>query len=149
MKLNVKVNNLSYEVEIKDLNARPVIAVVGGEIFEVWPEKEARPAAIEMTAPAPAAAVPAPSLAAAAPRPPAPAGSVDKTKMVTAPIPGVIVTINVKVGDVVTAGKELCVLEAMKMKNSIRASRAGTIAAIRVAVSEQVKNGQILMEYGD
>ena len=145
MKLNVKVNNLSYEVEIKDLNARPVIAVVGGEIFEVWPEKEARPAAAETAAPA----APAQSPAAAAPRPPAPAGSVDKTKMVTAPIPGVIVTINVKVGDVVAAGKELCVLEAMKMKNSIRASRAGTIAAIRVAVSEQVKNGQVLMEYGD
>jgi biotin carboxyl carrier protein len=69
--------------------------------------------------------------------------------MVTAPIPGVIVSINVKAGDVVTAGKELCVLEAMKMKNSIRAARAGTIAAIRVAVSEQVKNGQVLMEYGD
>jgi glutaconyl-CoA/methylmalonyl-CoA decarboxylase subunit gamma len=149
MKLNVKVNNLSYEVEIKDLNARPVIAVVGGETFEVWPEKEARPAAVETPATVPTAA-PAPAAAAAASAPrPAATGSVDRTKLVMAPIPGVIVTINVKVGDVVAAGKELCVLEAMKMKNSIRASRAGTIAAIRVAVSEQVKNGQVLMEYGD
>jgi len=145
MKLNVKVNNLSYEVEIKDLNARPVIAVVGGETFEVWPEKEARPAAVETPAVAPA---PAPAAAAPASRPAA-TGSVDKTKLVTAPIPGVIVTINVKEGEMVAAGKELCVLEAMKMKNSIRAARAGTIAVIRVVVSEKVKNGQVLMEYGD
>jgi len=148
MRLKVKVNNQVFEVEIKDLAARPVIAWVDGQVFEVWPDQETRPA--HLSVPAPQEPAPASSAAlqpsAAAPRPAAP-GSVDKTRSVTAPIPGVIVTIAVKAGDSVESGKELCVLEAMKMKNSIRATRAGKITAVRVTVGEQVKSSQVLMEY--
>jgi glutaconyl-CoA/methylmalonyl-CoA decarboxylase subunit gamma len=151
MRLKVKVNNQVFEVEIKDLAARPVIAVVEGQVYEVWPEQETRPA--HLAAPAPLA--PAPDLSPSpgvAPQPAAPlqpstSASVDKTRIVTAPIPGVIVTIAVKAGDSVVSGKELCVLEAMKMKNSIRANRAGKIAVVRVSVGEQVKSNQVLVEY--
>ena len=150
MRLKVKVNNQVFDVEIKDLSARPVVALVDGQAFEVWPDQETRPA--QFSAPAAAALGPAPTSsaspqpAAAAPKPAAP-GSVDKARSVIAPIPGVIVTIAVKAGDSVESGKELCVLEAMKMKNSIRATRSGRITSVRVAVGEQVKSGQVLMEF--
>jgi biotin carboxyl carrier protein len=74
---------------------------------------------------------------------------VDKTKSVLAPIPGVILSIAVKPGDAVVFGQELCVLEAMKMKNQIRANRAGKIAELRVAPGEQVRHSQVLFEYAD
>lgn len=151
MRLKVKVNNQVFEVEIKDLAARPVIALVDGQVYEVWPDQEMRPA--YLAAQAPVVSAPDPTLTQSlvsrpvtAPKPAAP-GSVDKARSVMAPIPGVIVTIAVKAGDTVESGKELCVLEAMKMKNSIRANRAGKIAVVRVSVGEQVKSSQVLMEY--
>jgi biotin carboxyl carrier protein len=140
MKLNVKVNDQTYEVEIKDLAARPVMAVIGGETFEVWPEREARPApAVALRTPF-GGVVTAPPAAAS---PAAPSGGA-----ALAPIPGVIVSIAVKEGDMVEAGKELCVLEAMKMKNSIKATRAGKVTAVRISVGEQVKKSQVLVEFG-
>jgi biotin carboxyl carrier protein len=71
------------------------------------------------------------------------------TKAVRAPIPGVIVSIGVQPGDEVTAGQELCVLEAMKMNNAIRASRAGQVATVYVSVGQHVKHHEVLIEYAD
>ncbi len=72
-----------------------------------------------------------------------------KIKAVLAPIPGVIIAVSVKVGDSVSFGQELCILEAMKMKNVIRATRSGKIGAIHVAIGDQVKHSQMLMEFTD
>jgi biotin carboxyl carrier protein len=47
----------------------------------------------------------------------------------------------------VAYGQQLCVLEAMKMKNSIRAGRAGVIDRVLVAVGEQVSQNQALMTF--
>ena len=66
-----------------------------------------------------------------------------------APIPGVIVSIAVKPGDAVEVGQELCVLEAMKMKNAIRAPRAGTIGKILAAMGEHVQHHDLLIEYAE
>lgn len=142
MKLRVTVDHQSFEVEVGNLNTRPVLATVEGEIFEVWPEEsekkaqEAAPAAL----PIPAAPVPVSA---------AQITSDAQTKGVLAPIPGVIIGVSVKEGDSIRFGQELCVLEAMKMKNLIRATRSGTIRAIHVAVGDQVKHNQMLMEYTD
>jgi len=54
---------------------------------------------------------------------------------VLAPIPGVILTILVKEGDDVAYGQDLCIIEAMKMRNAIKAARTGRIAAVRVTPS--------------
>ena len=89
------------------------------------------PAAPVQTAPAPAA--PAPAQAAA----PAPAAS-GACKAVTAPLPGNIVGISVKVGDTVKAGQQVAVLEAMKMENTIESPVAGTVTAVHVAVGDSV-----------
>jgi biotin carboxyl carrier protein len=66
---------------------------------------------------------------------------------VPAPLPGVIVAVSVQPGAEVSLGQELCVLEAMKMKNAIRAPRAGRIVSVHVAVGQTVKHRDVLVEY--
>ncbi len=145
MKMRVKINDQTFEVEVGDLQARPIQAIVDGETFEIYPE-EAETDAVEaapVAAPRPAE-TPKPRPAAAAPK-----VEVSAAKAVNAPLPGVILSIAVKPGDKVTQGQELCVLEAMKMRNPIRAGRPGTIAAIYISVGDTVRHNQPLMEYSD
>jgi acetyl-CoA/propionyl-CoA carboxylase biotin carboxyl carrier protein len=57
---------------------------------------------------------------------------------------GTIVKVLVSVGDTVTAGQTVCVLEAMKMENAINADKTGTIQEIRVATGDLVGGGDIV-----
>jgi biotin carboxyl carrier protein len=59
-------------------------------------------------------------------------------------MPGNILDIFVKVGDSVSGGQELCSLEAMKMKNAIRASRDAVIATVEVTEGQSVTHGAVL-----
>lgn len=101
--------------------------------------------------PAPAAPAPAPAPApAAAPAPapepaPAPAApAVAGSFAQTAPMPGTILDIHVKVGDTVAANQPVMVLEAMKMENEVVAEQAGTIASINVEKGTMVNPGDTL-----
>ena len=101
--------------------------------------------------PAPAAPAPAPAPApAAAPAPapepaPAPAApAVAGSFAQTAPMPGTILDIHVKVGDTVAANQPIMVLEAMKMENEVVAEQAGTIASINVEKGAMVNPGDTL-----
>ena len=67
---------------------------------------------------------------------------------IEAPIPGKVVAVNVVVGDAVTVGQSLIVLEAMKMENELTAEREGTVARIHVAEGEAVEAGALLVEVG-
>lgn len=71
--------------------------------------------------------------------------SSSKTKIV-APIPGVILSIDVKVGDTIKVGDRMLVLEAMKMENSIVSEKAGLITEIHIQTGQQVLQNQILIE---
>jgi biotin carboxyl carrier protein len=64
---------------------------------------------------------------------------------VKAIIPGKVVTVSVKVGDAVTAGQQLLVVEAMKMQNELRAPRDGTIERVGVAVGVNIEIGDLLV----
>jgi glutaconyl-CoA/methylmalonyl-CoA decarboxylase subunit gamma len=140
MKLRVKIQNRTYEVEVGDLLSRPIKATIDGQVFEVWPEEAAsQPAAVLPAAPAPAMPAPVAQAVQAA----------VSSGAVLAPIPGVIISINVKPGDTVEHGTTLCVLEAMKMKNAIRATRAGKIGAVQISVGETVRHNQVLIEFAD
>jgi pyruvate carboxylase subunit B len=63
-----------------------------------------------------------------------------------APMPGLVVRVNVAVGDQVNAGQGLIVVEAMKMENELRASAAGTVTAIHATVGNAVEKGKVLVE---
>ena len=77
------------------------------------------------------------SAAAAGPGGPAP---------LKAPMPGLVVRVNVAPGDTVSAGQGLVVIEAMKMENELRASAAGKVKAVHAAVGEAVEKGGLLVE---
>lgn len=143
MKLRLTVDSQSFEVNVGDLNARPVLVTVEGDTFEVWPEENGTSTGAVVVDAAPALISPAAPFNAPA------VEVVDKTRSVLAPIPGVILSIAVKPGDTITFGQELCILEAMKMKNLIRANRSGKIETVCVAPDEQVRHSQVLMEYAD
>ena len=66
--------------------------------------------------------------------------------VVTAPLPGRIIELKVKVGDAVKAGQEVAVLEAMKMENAITSDFAGTVKQILVRQGQTVATDAVLME---
>ncbi|MBV8150897.1 MAG: carbamoyl phosphate synthase, partial [Candidatus Eremiobacteraeota bacterium] len=76
----------------------------------------------------------------------APASSVPNDAVVS-PMHGIVVQIAVKAGDSVEEGALLLVLEAMKMMNEIRATRAGSIASVRVQSGQTVEAGTELITY--
>jgi len=88
-----------------------------------------------------ASAVSAPAPAAA---PPAPAAA--NANAVTSPMPGVVMKLNVTVGQQVAQDQVVLVLEAMKMESPIYAPHAGTIASILVKEGDAVVEGQILVQ---
>jgi len=68
-----------------------------------------------------------------------------KTKIV-APIPGVVMSIDIKVGDTIKVGDRLLVLEAMKMENNITSEKSGTVSAIHITKGQQVLQDELMIE---
>ena len=68
------------------------------------------------------------------------------TGEIYAPIPGIVSRIFVKSGDSVKTGKNLCILEAMKMENEIISPINGTITSIHINSGDNVERGNLLME---
>lgn len=95
-----------------------------------------------------AAAAPAPKAAPAAAPAPAPAAPkvAAGAKVVEAPLPGTITKVLVKPGQALKAGETVCMMEAMKMENSITVEFAGTVKSVLVEVGAQVQSGQALVE---
>ena len=109
---------------------------VNGTPYEVEVEEiaaGAAPAAVQAAAPAPAPAAA-----------PVAAGATS----VTAPMPGNILDIKVKVGDMVEANTVVIMLEAMKMENEIFAGAAGKVTAINVTKGSTVNSGDVLVVIG-
>jgi biotin carboxyl carrier protein len=149
MKYNVKIDEKTYTVDIEDVNARPVIAHVDGERVEIMPEgrsltqvqKEAEgnksvgeskafnPNPAPITSPSPNPAL--------------------SGNTVIAPLPGTVVEVFVKPGDKVEAGKVLLIIEAMKMKNSIRSTWSGTIGEVLIGTGQTVAHKQALVKFAD
>lgn len=107
----------------------------GDLLVEMVADAVAAPAGAAAPAPkaAPAAAPAAPKAAAGA-------------KVVEAPLPGTITKVLVKPGQALKAGETVCMMEAMKMENSITVEFAGTVKSVLVEVGAQVQSGQALVE---
>ena len=131
MKYKVTLNGRTYEVEVE-----------AGKAMLLDEYEAIAPSAPAAAAPAPVAAAPAAAAPAAAP---AVTGAGDA---VTAPMPGTILKVNVKVGDAVKAGTVLCVLEAMKMENEIMAPKAGTVTQVLATKGGSVDTGAPLVVIG-
>ncbi|MCL6622674.1 MAG: pyruvate carboxylase subunit B [Syntrophobacterales bacterium] len=133
---NVFVDGQYYQVEVECTSGAPVIT---GIAPAAMPQAAPRPAAAPAEAPAPAAK---PAAAPAA----APAEALAEGEVpLRAPMPGMIISYNVKVGDKVETGDLVCVLEAMKMQNSLPAPASGVVKAINFEPGASVAKDAVIM----
>jgi biotin carboxyl carrier protein len=151
MEITVEINGKTYLVKIRDLNANPVMAEVDGQSYAVYPGG-APAGVLPQTAPAHSpepvqAAAPAAPAAPAAQTAPAPAAEPGGANVLRAPLPGTIVEVKVKPGDSVKNGQTLLVLEAMKMKNDIKASKDAVVANVHVNPGNLVKHNEPLISF--
>lgn len=152
-KYNFRINGHDYQVDVNSVEGGIADVTVNGTDYKVeladavpaTAQQAARPApqATFTAAPAvtPQATAPAAQTATAS----APLG---KGEVVSAPLPGVILDIKVKVGDVVKAGQTVAVLEAMKMENEIEATASGTVTAVNAGKGDSVLEGAAIITIG-
>jgi biotin carboxyl carrier protein len=136
-----KINGTNYTVAVGDINGNVANVTVNGAPYKVELDESTKPVA-KVQAPRPAAAPRTETGAKVIAAAPVAAGAGHK---VTAPLPGVVLTIPVKVGDAVSAADTVVVLEAMKMENSIHAGRNGKVASINVNQGDSVLEGTVLI----
>lgn len=159
------VNNNNYEINVDEKSPDRFVVEIDDKRLEVTLTSQMDAAQASITpgieshvpaAPALSTSTPAtkapkvPSnLGTTKPRTPSPAisGGAGLAHAMNAPMPGVIVTINVAPGDTVNEGDVVMVLEAMKMKNDLHASQSGTIGSVDVSQGDQVKYGQTLLQF--
>ena len=128
MRLRVKVEDRWYEVEVGDWEGDQVRTLVDGEPVTVRLEDVAGagtsiPSTIEVEA-----------------------GDDGGDNVVRSPLPGVVLSIDVGVGDTVATGGRVCVLEAMKMEQELTATRGGRVKAVRVQKGDSVLIGHTIVE---
>ena len=146
-KYSLKINGNQYEVKIDDINEASTLAhvTVNGTKYDVEIEGgKATGTKKPAVAPAPQATglsvTPKTPIASKPVAAPAATGA-----KVSCPLPGTVISINVKEGDTVAAGQTLLVLEAMKMENNIDAERGGVVKQILVAAGATVMEGDTLI----
>ena len=140
MKYQLKIDAQDFTVEVGELNAGSVQVTVNGTMYDVIIADGAAQAQAAVPAQTAGVSAPAPK-APAAPAKAAPEGGGD----VLAPIPGLVLAIKVKVGDVVQAGQAVAVMEAMKMENELTTNVAGVVKEILVQQGAEVSTGDIIM----
>jgi len=131
-----KVNENGYTVNIKSHEDDIITLEVNGTSYEVIMEADIKKSKT-------------PTLVRSAskqPIVPLKVNPTSATSKIVAPIPGVILALNVKVGDTIKENDLLLVLEAMKMENNIVSEKSGVITAIHIVVGQQVLQDALLIE---
>lgn len=128
---NVQIEGKTFEVILDDLDSKPIKAIVNGTEVMVTPiealeepvdtdveKKELLPTAISFT-----------------------------SDQVLSPLPGKIIDVFIKVNDAVEKGQVILIIEAMKMKNSIRSTRSGKVKEVHVRTGDNVTHKQLMVEF--
>ena len=159
-KYQYTVKGVDYEVEIQDIEGNIANVTVNGIPFEVEMKQPVKPGKQKFrienevrsdkggASSADSAKTSPSSTAIAANAEPATSKKASASaggKPVAAPLPGTINDIKVKVGDKVSAGDTVVILEAMKMQNNIEAETSGTVASINVNKGDAVMEGDTLV----
>lgn len=130
-KYRINVNGNTYEVEVEEIGGAS--APASKPVVTMSAPVATTPAPVPVSAPAPKAVAT-----------PVPAGA----EVISAPMPGKIMSVKVKVGQTVKAGDLILTLEAMKMENEIFCGVAGTIKEIRCSEGAAVNPGDVLVVIG-
>lgn len=125
-KLKITVDGKTYNVTVEDLTA--------AEPGNFYPEPGLSAAAMETPAPSPAVQ--------------APAGAGGAGGAEVAPLSGVVVSIDVTVGQDVSEGDKIATLEAMKMKTVVVAHRSGKVTAVHVNAGDGIEAGEPILTIG-
>lgn len=149
----IRVSGKTYLVEVDDLSKSPIAVKVNGRPFSVeveWQgaasEATVRPEIVP-TSPTAETILPTSHRPAQPPTPRVSESERANVLVVDAPMPGTILEVRVKPGDSVRRGDELCVLEAMKMRNSIRSPRDGQIQEVLATTGRKVAYGDALVRF--
>ena len=145
---NYKINGSPYRVVVQNSDQESVELEVNGTPYTVELEQKKkkpissiqRQTPIATTGTSDMVAKPKPTVT----RTPVATGS----NVVNAPLPGVVLDIKVKVGDIVKKGETILVLEAMKMENNIQSTSDGTVTKISVEKGASVLEGMELIVIG-
>ncbi len=135
-KYKFKINGSSYHIDIKETSGNLIQIEVNGSPYEVVMDGEVKTSKT-------------PVLIRTEPRLTQKVDSLttsDTLKKVLSPLPGIVLELLVKEGDVVKSGDKLLVLEAMKMENMILAENSGTVHSVKVAAKSTVLQGDLLLE---
>ena len=140
-RLRIRVGNNWYNVEVGDLTHSPIEVTVEGETYTVDVEglpQQPRQRPRRGRAETPGIVVPPPTSRTTASSP--------ADNVIRSPMPGRVISILVRPGERVSAGQEVCVVEAMKMEQSIRTPRDGVVKEILVQPMDSVRTNDPLLE---
>ncbi len=136
----ITIAGQTYDVVVGDLMSSPVEVSVDGTTYQIeLPESAAASTTPSIAAPKTISTSPQ-----EVSRPSVPTSGGDG--VIRSPMPGRIVGVSVSIGDSVTKGQPILILESMKMENTITSPIDGTVSAIHVAASSSVQHGQTLAE---
>ncbi len=139
-KFKFSVNGTEYNVEVIDTIENEIHLEVNGTLYQVAMEKEIKTSKTPIL------------VRAEVPPPTSKEKKIQKTPTKTAnvavhsPLPGIILTVDVKEGDEVKMGQKLLTMEAMKMANNVLAEKDGIVRSIRVKASDTVLQNDVLLE---
>ena len=133
--MQYRINGIDYNVEINSYSGNKAEVTVNGVVYEVEIGSNDAPAPV--CKPAPAAVTPA-----------QPASDSEEARPICSPLPGVIIGVKVKAGDVVKAGQVVAILEAMKMENEIQAEFDGIVTSVNVAQGDSILEGAPIVTIG-
>jgi len=139
-KYKFTIRGNDYDVHLKDIEDNIAELDVNGTLYEVVIHSDVKASKTPKLIRKPVEQLPG-------------EGQIKKTEStgkhkVTAPLPGTILKLNVHLGDLVTEGQNLLVMEAMKMENQVQTTKAGEVTAIKVNVGDSVLQDDVLIEIG-
>ncbi len=129
--LSVNVNGADYQVELENMNAAAAAISAGAKKMADAPANAS-----------PASAAPSTAASAAAP------AATGAGKTIKSPLPGIIISVDVKEGQAVKRGQKVAVIEAMKMENDILAECDGTVTAVHARKGDSVLEGADIVTIG-
>ena len=133
--MRMKVNDEWYDVEVGDAYQSPVEVVVDGETYlvEMGIAADGLPAPRMRQAPK----VEQPGLRGI---------TEGDERVIRSPLPGKVVSITVTKGQVLEPGDEICVLESMKMEQSVRMAKGGMVKNIKIKTAQNINAGAPMIE---
>ena len=138
-----KINGAEYKVDINAVEGQEISLDVNGTPYKVIVDQEMKTQKTAVVKPRPRVSAASGEVQKSTPKPAASAGS-----KITTPLPGVILDVFVNVGDKVTEGQRVALLEAMKMENNIEADVAGTVTEVKVRKGDSVLESDVLVVIG-